>query len=68
VIVLSELNGKESRLVAFRLGCDDFLPKPFELEELCLRVAKVLRTNPRPSRLEGALTASSCMARWATWR
>lgn len=45
VIVLSELQTKESRLAAFRLGCDDFLPKPFEMEELCLRISKVLRSG-----------------------
>jgi DNA-binding response OmpR family regulator len=45
VIILSEYQGKESRLAAFRLGCDDFLPKPFELEELGLRVDHVLKAH-----------------------
>jgi len=43
VLVLSEHQGKDSRLIAFRIGCDDFLPKPFELEEFRLRVAHLLR-------------------------
>lgn len=47
VLVLSELQGKESRLVAFRIGCGDFLPKPFELEELYLRLDHLLGLHGR---------------------
>jgi two-component system OmpR family response regulator len=45
VLVLSEHQGKDSRLMAFRIGCDDFLPKPFELEEFRFRVAHQLRAT-----------------------
>lgn len=47
VIVLSEVQGKESRLAAFRIGCGDFLPKPFELEELYLRIDNLLGLHGR---------------------
>ncbi len=47
VIVLSEVQGKDSRLAAFRIGCGDFLPKPFELEELYLRIDNLLGLHGR---------------------
>jgi two-component system OmpR family response regulator len=43
IIMLSARNGKEDITTALRLGADDFVAKPFGLEELALRVAAVLR-------------------------
>lgn len=42
IIMLSVKNEAEHRVRGFRLGADDFLPKPFYPEELILRVQKVL--------------------------
>jgi len=43
VIFLTALGGEEDRIRGFRLGADDYLPKPFRFEELDLRVARILR-------------------------
>lgn len=45
VIFLTALNSEEDRIRGFRLGADDYLPKPFRFEELDLRVAKTLRRS-----------------------
>src|SRR4051812_5717136 len=34
VIFLTALGGEEDRIKGFRLGADDYLPKPFRFEEL----------------------------------
>ena len=43
IIVLSSLSSKEDRIRCFNLGCDDYVTKPFSIEELCLRVNAILR-------------------------
>jgi CheY-like chemotaxis protein len=43
VIFLSALGSDEDRIQGFRLGADDYLPKPFRFEELDLRVQNALR-------------------------
>jgi CheY-like chemotaxis protein len=43
VIFLTALGADEDRIRGFRLGADDYLPKPFRFEELDLRVANALR-------------------------
>ena len=52
VIFVTARDGVRDRLEGFSVGADDYLPKPFALEELLARVRVVLR---RLGRLEGAL-------------
>jgi DNA-binding response OmpR family regulator len=42
VIFLTALTSDDDRIRGFRLGADDYLPKPFRFEELDLRVGKTL--------------------------
>jgi CheY-like chemotaxis protein len=42
-IFLTSLNSDEDRIKGFRLGADDYLPKPFRFEELDLRVERVIK-------------------------
>jgi CheY-like chemotaxis protein len=43
VIFLTALGGEDDRIRGFRLGADDYLPKPFRFEELDLRVSNALK-------------------------
>lgn len=42
IIFLTAMNSAEYRLEGFELGADDYIPKPFHLRELLLRIQKVL--------------------------
>lgn len=51
VIFLTALSSDDDRIHGFRLGAEDYLPKPFRFEELDLRVARTLRrTQPPPDK------------------
>jgi|OM-RGC.v1.012829744 DNA-binding response OmpR family regulator len=43
IIILSVINDKESKLKAFRLGVDDYVTKPFDMEELLARIEALAR-------------------------
>lgn len=51
IIILSSFTSKEHRIKGFTLGCDDYVSKPFSIEELGLRMQAILRrcqaTAPR---------------------
>lgn len=51
IIVLTARDQKDDKSIGFGLGADDFVTKPFGLEELLMRVAAVLRRsrNVKPS-------------------
>ncbi len=50
VLFLTAKGGVDDRLRGLRAGGDDYLPKPFNLEELLLRVAAILRRAPAGGR------------------
>lgn len=43
LIFLTAKSLKEDKIEGFRIGCDDYLTKPFSMEELMLRISAVLR-------------------------
>lgn len=45
IVILSENDSKEERIRSFKLGCDDFLSKPFSIEELELRIHAILNRS-----------------------
>lgn len=51
VLILSAKNSSGDRIAGLRKGADDYLTKPFELEELLLRVQKLIVKN-RPTQGE----------------
>ena len=52
IIFLSAMSSAEYRLEGFELGAEDYIPKPFHLKELLLRIARVLQQRgERASRL-----------------
>lgn len=46
VLILSARGSETDRLRGFRLGADDYVVKPFSLQELLARVAAMLRRSP----------------------
>lgn len=45
ILILSAKNTSEDRVMGLRKGADDYLTKPFNLEELLLRIQKLIRKN-----------------------
>lgn len=43
VIILTAHASKDERIRGFKLGCDDYIAKPFSIEELELRIQAILR-------------------------
>ncbi len=48
IIFLTAKDFKKDRIKGFRLGADDYITKPFVLEELLLRIQAVLRRTSEP--------------------
>ena len=45
IIFLTAKNQKEDRIRGLKLGADDYITKPFEVEELILRIRNILRRS-----------------------
>jgi two-component system alkaline phosphatase synthesis response regulator PhoP len=55
ILILSAKNTSANRVQGLKLGADDYLTKPFNLEELLLRVSKLIQkstSNTQPAQLE----------------
>jgi len=59
ILFLSALNSKDDRLQGLRLGADDYLTKPFSIEELVLKIEVFLKRSahnrPQPATIAPAL-------------
>src|SRR5436190_6316120 len=47
ILILSAKNTSSDRVLGLKKGADDYLTKPFNLEELLLRVQKLIEKNKR---------------------
>jgi DNA-binding response OmpR family regulator len=47
IIFLTAKNLKEDKLKGLKIGADDYITKPFEVEELILRIKNILRRSGR---------------------
>ena len=45
IIFLTAKALKEDKITGFKVGCDDYITKPFSVEELLMRIAAVLRRS-----------------------
>jgi len=49
ILILSAKNTSANRVQGLKLGADDYLTKPFNLEELILRVSKLIQKSGTPT-------------------
>ena len=56
ILVLSAKNASFNRVHGLKLGADDYLSKPFDLEELLLRVAKLIQKSSVASQATATLS------------
>lgn len=54
IVFLSALNSAEYRLEGFELGAYDYIPKPFHLKELLLRLERIFRRQEPPAKYQFA--------------
>ncbi len=52
ILILSAKNNSADRVLGLKKGADDYLTKPFDLEELLLRVKKLINKSQRISAIE----------------
>jgi two-component system phosphate regulon response regulator OmpR len=60
VLMLTAMSEAASRIEGLRLGADDYLPKPFEPEELLLRIEAILRRAQDRPVVDGPLSLGDC--------
>lgn len=55
IVILTSQASKEERIKGFKLGCDDYVAKPFSIEELDLRIQAILKRTRRGNALPKVL-------------
>ncbi|MDL2241130.1 response regulator transcription factor, partial [Bacteroidales bacterium OttesenSCG-928-K22] len=61
VIFISALTAPEDALVAFELGCDDYIRKPFDIFELIARINVALRIYPEGKKIQPGKTNKNAL-------
>ena len=68
ILFLTAKNSAEDRIFGLKVGGDDYLPKPFNLEELLLRVQSLLkRTDRKSAGLSGDYEFGDCAVNFSSF-
>ena len=51
-LFMTALSTAENRLTGYEIGAEEFIPKPFHLKELLLRIKHVLHNHATPAKIE----------------
>lgn len=66
IIMLTARGSEDDRVVGLEMGADDYLVKPFSIDELLARIRAVLRRSAMPS--PGSAPAADRIFEFAGWR
>lgn len=65
VVFLTAKNETSEKISGLKLGADDYITKPFELEELLLRIQNVIKRNSKPA--SGLFQFGKCSINFETY-
>lgn len=67
VIFLTAKNNSQDKIQGLKLGAEDYITKPFELEELLLRVKNVLKRIPLKETISEIFKFNACEINFSTF-
>src|SRR5437016_10363855 len=68
ILMLTARGALEDRIRGFEIGADDYLPKPFEMPELRVRVRALIRRSAvHRTRSEERRVGKECRSRWSPY-